>query len=54
MENKGKICTEYAWIWCADWCRRKGLSPWVNENWHRAQRAFSAAHGILYPSTSSQ
>lgn len=32
------------WLWCADWCKKKGLSPYDSKNWADAKFEYLKAH----------
>lgn len=32
------------WLWCADWCKKKGLSPYDAKNWADAKFEYLKAH----------
>ena len=33
------------WLWCADWCKKKGLSPYDAKNWADAKFDYLKAQG---------
>lgn len=33
------------WIWCTDWCKQKGLSPYDAKNWAAAKAEYLKAQG---------
>lgn len=32
--------TEKEWLWCCDWCKRNGLSPFIERNWDKAKEKY--------------
>lgn len=41
------------WQWMADWCKKKGISPFVSTNWINAEKEWGLANGIgVVPSKS--
>lgn len=30
------------WMWCADWCKKNGLSPYDAESWAKAKETYKS------------
>lgn len=31
-------------MWMTDWCKKNHLSPYIKENWNRAEEAYNEDH----------